>query len=508
MKKILIPRSRGPVERRLERGVTMLLVALAMVAIIGMAALSIDVIVLYLAKEEAQHSADTAALAAAKVLSLSGITGDPANVSTNWGHICGPDDGTNGLAARVAKAVANQNLVGGIVPTTVNVTYSAGSASSSPGTTDCTSLSTSAFGINPVVTVQIVRTSVPNFFSRIWGSTGTNVSATASAEAFNSSNSASVGTSGSIVPVQPRCVKPWIVPNKDPLYPIPSSPVAFCDQAGQPACSTFVDLPAGAIQHQGISTGGTSTNGIIGERFLLIPDCRGSINTNCTPKPAGIQANNFPNGGFIPSQPNLEYLPGQTLYASTAVPSAASGGSFYQQAIAGCDQTTVYYCGVPSSSPSGNGPNMVDLNVNPVDDTTDGVAALIHENNPNSNSQPDGQDTFNPIGSPTTYPFQIFPGTRNPTGLAGTVPITTSRSIVSLPIYDQSGGNTFTTFSPTPVPVTIVGFLQVFINAVDQYGNVDVTVLNVTGCGNGGTTPVGTALAGSSPVPVRLITPP
>jgi len=99
MKKRLIPRPLGPVERAPERGVTMLLVALAMVAIIGMAALSIDVIVLYLAKEEAQHSADTAALAAAKVLSLSGITGDPTNLSSNWGHICGPDDGTNGLAA-------------------------------------------------------------------------------------------------------------------------------------------------------------------------------------------------------------------------------------------------------------------------------------------------------------------------------------------------------------------------------------------------------------------------
>jgi Flp pilus assembly protein TadG len=479
----------------------MLLVALAMVAIIGMAALSIDVIVLYLAKEEAQHSADTAALAAAKVLSLSGITGDPANLSSNWGHICGPDDGTNGLAARVAKAIANQNLVGGIVPTTVNVTYSAGSASSSPGTTDCTSLSTSAFGINPVVTVQIVRTGVPNFFSRIWGSTGTNVSATASAEAFNSSNSASVGTSGSIVPVQPRCVKPWIVPNLDPLNPT----------ACTTNCQAFVGLTDGHIVNPGMSlNGGIPLTGAIGERFLLIPDCRRSFPATCVPRLAGIQANHMVSGGVIPTQPNLEYLPGQTLYASTAVPIAASGGSFYQQAIAGCDQTTVYYCGVPSSSPIGSGPNMVDLSVNPAstNDTTDGVAALIHEINPNSTSQPDGQDTFNPIGSPTSYPFQIFPGTRNPTGLAGTIPITTSRSIVSLPIYDSSGVNTFTTFSPTPVPVTIVGFLQVFINAVDQYGNVDVTVLNVTGCGNGGTTPVGTALAGSSPVPVRLITPP
>src|SRR5215831_17697495 len=293
MKKRLIPRVCVPVQHTQEHGVTMLLVAMAMVAIIAMAALSIDVVVLYLAKEEAQHSADTAALAAAKVLSLSGITGDPTNLSSNWGHVCGPDDGTNGLAARVAKAVANQNLVGGIAPTTVNVTYSAGSASSSPGTSDCTSLSASAFGINPVVTVQIVRTGVPNFFSRIWGRTGTPVSATASAEAFNSSNSASAGSSGTIVPVQPRCVKPWVVPNFDPLNPT----------ACTTNCQAFVDPADSHIVNPGISVNGGNASGVIGERFLLIFDCRRSISANCTPRPAGIQANHTPNGGYIPGLP-------------------------------------------------------------------------------------------------------------------------------------------------------------------------------------------------------------
>src|SRR5215472_16448048 len=209
MKKRLIPRPLGPVERAPERGVTMLLVALAMVAIIGMVALSIDVIVLYLTKEEAQHSADTAALAAAKVLSLSGITGDPANLSSNWGHICGPDDGTNGLATRVAKAVANQNLVGGSPTTTPTVTYSSGGSSNA----DCTALSTTGFGVNPIVTVQLSRPSLPTFFSRIWGNRGNSVSATATAEVFNPSNSGTVGNSptGTLIPVQPRCVKPWAV---------------------------------------------------------------------------------------------------------------------------------------------------------------------------------------------------------------------------------------------------------------------------------------------------------
>src|SRR3954447_19114512 len=110
MKTPLIPQSRAA-QHESERGVTIVLVALAMVAIIGMAALSIDVITLYLAKEEAQRSANEAALAAARILSLSGITGDPANLTGNWGLICGPDDGTNGLAGRAAKGVVAQNTI-------------------------------------------------------------------------------------------------------------------------------------------------------------------------------------------------------------------------------------------------------------------------------------------------------------------------------------------------------------------------------------------------------------
>jgi hypothetical protein len=90
-------------------------------------------------------------------------------------------------------------------------------------------------------------------------------------------------------------------------------------------------------------------------------------------------------------------------------------------------------------------------------------------------------------------------------GLPSGTPITNSTSIVSLPIYDQLA-------SPSLLPgvtntVTFVGFLQVFINAVDQKGNINVTVLNVAGCGNGATPP-GTAVTGNSPVPTRLITPP
>ena len=50
-------------------------------------------------------------------------------------------------------------------------------------------------------------------------------------------------------------------------------------------------------------------------------------------------------------------------------------------------------------------------------------------------------------------------------------------------------------------------FLQVFINGVDTTSsNVNVTVLNVAGCSNSATASTPT-VSGSSPVPVRLITP-
>lgn len=110
---------RSPVIRRFhthqagrcrERGVTMILVALAMVSIIAIAALSIDVVTLYLAREEAQRSADAAAMAAARVLSLSGVRSNRDNIQGSlpvqpWQAACT-------LATQVAQAVVKQNTVG------------------------------------------------------------------------------------------------------------------------------------------------------------------------------------------------------------------------------------------------------------------------------------------------------------------------------------------------------------------------------------------------------------
>lgn len=491
--------------RSRERGVTMVLVAIAMVAIIAMAALSIDVVTLYLAKVEAQRSADAAALAGARIIALSGLTGAPGNQAGAWASICGA--GPTSPSTQAAKAVAIQGTIGSVAPTVI-VTYSAGGTSGA----DCSTLP-AAFGVNPMVTVTVTRAGLPTFFSRIWGNTGNSVSATATAEAYNASNSGNVGNAvtGTITPVTPRCVKPWMVPNRDPNNPGKDGSGVWCDNvdAGAPnSCNTFVNVNDGSITNPGISLNGTETNGVIGERFWLTQDCRHAGST-CVLRPSlsgspTPQANYYPNTGvrsFIQQPPNLQYLPGEAPAATPHAIPSCSVGSAYEEAVGGCDESTVYQCGVPiAGNPN---PNKIDLAVNPGQGTNDNenaITCLIHEGDA-TDTQPDGQDTLDY----TAYPFKVLAGGSNPL-LGSANPVTSSPSVVSLPIYDSAA---VTVNGSGTTDVTIVGFLQVFINSVDQWGNVDVTVLNVAGCSNGGgPDPVGNPVKGSSPVPVRLVTPP
>jgi hypothetical protein len=485
----------------------MILVAISMVAVIAMAALSIDVVTLYLAREEAQRSADAAALAAAQVLSVSGITGTatPGTDTTDWALICG---GAASSATQTAQAVANQNGIGGVSGTTT-VSYSAGGAGPNA---NCTTLPT-AFAVNPMVTVQVTRPNMPTFFSRIWGNLGNSVSATATAEAFNPSSSGTVGNgpTGTITPVQPRCVKPWVIPNRDPLNPPPvgGSGGTYCTGAG---CNTLLGASDGSITHAGISLNGDGANGTVGETFWLIPDCQFGNAAACQFRlpPSGIgsplqpQANYYdPNRNSVKKHhpPSLLYVPGQVTTPVVAFPTCSSGNP-YEEAIEGCDESTNYQCGVQNA-------NAVDLNLNPGGGgwTKSGVQCLTRQADDTNYTSPSGQDTLSDFGAPSAYPFQVLAGTSTPlTGLAGS-PISSSNSIVSLPIYDDTVNINNNQGQTT---VTFVGFLQVFINAVDQYGNVNVTVLNVAGCSNGNgpdSVAAGSAL-GSSPVPVRLITPP
>jgi Flp pilus assembly protein TadG len=459
-----------------ECGFTMALVAVALVTIIAMAALAIDLGTLYQAKGEAQRAADAAALTAARIISISGITGDPTNISNSWQPICG---GAASAATLAAISEAQRNLISGAAATSANVSVKYGVGVAGASNTNCAGLG-AGFGVNPVVTVTVKSAKLPIFFARVFSLfpggnySNTTTSAAATAEVFNSSNSETVDASATLTPVQPRCVKPLIIPNVDPT----SSTGA-----------AFINLASGAINNTGVYP-----NGVIGETFDLTADCRRG-QPNCY---GGNLTNTTPPSGAN----TIDYVPALVQGTPVAVPSCATADNF-QEAIAGCDQTTVYTCGTPA----GPGSTQVDLTENPINprsetgDTGTAVQCLI---NAAGEGLGNGQDQLNTA----TFPFQIQAGSSNPLAQDGVVAnngiVTASNSIATLPIYDG-------TALPTGVQqpnVTIVGFLQVFIQELNGQGRPVVYVLNVAGCGNGQTTTVSNPVFGTSPVPIRLITPP
>lgn len=122
-------------------------------------ALAIDVITLYAARSETQRAADSAALAAAKMLIDAGVTGDPGN--------SGLQTTAQTLATQVAQSVAHQIAISGrqVQSADVSVTYP--------------NKGQPSFGINPTVAVTVTRPNLPTFFSRIWSRAALSVSTTA-----------------------------------------------------------------------------------------------------------------------------------------------------------------------------------------------------------------------------------------------------------------------------------------------------------------------------------------
>ena len=192
-----------------ERGVTMVLVVLAMLSMLGIVALAIDVITLYSAKSEAQRAADAGALVAAKMLVDAGVTADPGNA--------GLQTTAQRIATTAAKDVAKQSVIAGRPIQAADVTV------------NFPNNGQPSFGINPQVSVTVVNANLPTFFSRIWSRAALTVRATALAEGFNPSNSSSIAPGGVNIPVVPRCVKPFIIPNCDPVHARPGMRRDGCD---------------------------------------------------------------------------------------------------------------------------------------------------------------------------------------------------------------------------------------------------------------------------------------
>lgn len=440
-------------QRHHERGQTILFVALALVSLLGMAALAIDVVTLYVARSEIQRAADATALAAAKAVADSGYTTLPA---------ADPNIGSATLLANTMATAAMQPMTSANAP---NLVAGAPPVLAVPPTINLNNQGDAR------ITVTLQSGNLPTFFSKIWGRGTAIVTATAAAEAYNPANI------GSFTPITPTSLKPWLVANIDPIQSTP-----------------FINILSGAIEQQ-----------VTGEIFNLTTDC-------ATGTPNCALLRNPPSAPSIGGlNPQVDYVPLQVVANTKNVcPSGlCGGGSPYEESIECADATNTYVaptCGV-GTPPITNA--FWDNTVNPgggAGISATGAECLIHASTSGATK---GQDLLIEPSPIFSAPMQI----KAQSGPQNGNLVTTSNSIVTIPIIDNSMAPG--TFPKTGGPVTVVGYMQAFINWVDDgtngsnAGDINVTVLNIAGCSAtpAAVTPV-VGGAGTSPVPVRLITPP
>lgn len=463
--------------RRGEQGQTILLVAVSIVALLSVAALAIDVVTLYVAKSEIQRAADAVALAGAKAIADSGVTtlavGD-ADMST-------AETLAQNMATSAINAAVAANTVDGQVPTLVG--------------TPTVDFATHGNN-NPTITVTLQQTNLPTFFARIFARTSAVTQATATAEAYNPANM------DPFTPITPRCVKPWLMANVDPVNG---------NQTHWGTINPLIDPVTGQVE--------TNVDSLIGKSFYLTANCNPTTSNQCSPSidPMDVQAGSPIKDATYQA---AYYVPATLAPPIPMIPTSCSAaGSFdnYALDVAGCDLTPYSWtqCGGTQSNmlwDTTENPNH-NTGVNDQEsDTALGAECLLGLNPPGQTGPTNlGQDSLSflpspwPAGSPAVT---INRGSQNGTN------VSTSNSIVTVPVIETQQLN-------NNRPVTVVGFLQAFINYVGypgqanppvnaNYGDVNITVMNVVGCSQNplpGVSPV-TGGNGASTIPVRLITPP
>ncbi|HEV2388220.1 MAG TPA: pilus assembly protein TadG-related protein [Candidatus Acidoferrales bacterium] len=402
-----------------ERGASLLIVAAGLVMLLAAGALAIDLGMLYVARNETQRAADAAALAGAAAFVNSGCT------SAAGGCIAGGYQESMALAQ--AQAAGSQNYIVGqpasILTTDVTFTY--------PNPEE------------PEITVGVARTAargapVSTLFAKVFGVSSVDVSAAATAEAFN--------PSGSSVPVGFGCLVPFLVPNCDPVHTSPAN--ASC--AGG-AAGYFINPSTGQIQNPG-----TYPVGVQGEPWQL-------------------HSNAAPSQWYLVAYGSNNQI---TMSANQL-----------RQYISQCTPQTVS-CGATINTYNGK-------SVGPTDQGTDSRI------NASGDGLGQGQDSINTAIGP---PFPITGGANNPNpALVGQTFYGPSASLAVVPLYDGHALN------PSGDTVSVVGFMQLFIQDATHRGNddmMDTVVLNVSGCDSGGDAPGSTPPVtsnGAAPIPIRLI---
>jgi|SRR5690348_1904621 len=398
-----------------EKGSILLIMAVAMVMMLGISAIAIDLVNLYLARAQAQRAADAAALAGAKSFVTSGC-------ATSG---CTPGGVQETMAAQQAVAVAAQNDIAGqpaVVDPASDVVFSYPTAE------------------EPQITVTTGR-SVGTFFAKVFGVRTVNVSATATAEAYNPAG-------GGNTALGQQCLRPFLVPNCDPA-PGQNSPAnPNCATSGQGYFFNTNTSPA-AIAHPGAY-------------------------------PSGIQG--MPWQLHSNAGPSQWYLVG----FSGAPPSS---GSALRNHISMCT-SAILSCGDTLTTANG-------VNLGPVEQ---GTQTLINANGDGLNQGQDSIDTT--IGPP--FPITGGSNNPNP-NLRGKVfyDYSESPSVVTLPVYNGSslppGG------TQVQIVGYMQAFIKDIVHqGTDDYLDVVILNISSCGASSSGSSNTVVASAGS-PVPIRLI---
>lgn len=439
-----------------ERGSALVFFAFFILFLMGAAALAIDLGMLYVARNEAQRSADAAALAGASV-----FTGTcTLNASCE-------SSASQSLAAQDAVAAAKANYVAG-EPGSVDCALTTGySSTSCPGIqfTDPTGQ-----GNEPQITVTVQRTGISLIFARMFGMRTGNVSAKATAEAYMGAGAQSA-------------VTPFLLPNCDPLSVDASAASAadlnpYCyDPATGKSGTLAYFIHDGKVVSPQIYTG--TSAGALGMPWTLHYAYNGfTSNASGSVAPSQWSMVSFPDssGNFSNSNSNL------VSEIESGPPPGVSIG-----------------CGAMLQTVTGNRPVPIDKAVNTkIGAQGDGLNQ--------------GQDYLTPPTNGVTdqpYPKSFYGGdffSITPGGGGGAFPgsLGQSRSIILAPLFNAN------TLNPGNQTVQVDGFAVLFLDysEVSQgQETIQANILNLIPCSGSGVngTGTGTVSSDASPIPIRLI---
>ena len=426
-----------------ERGVSIVIVAVGMVIVLGIAGLGVDLASLYVGRTQAQRAADAAALAGAQALVTAGCTSSGGSTISSYCQL---------LAQQKAKAVGNRNLIAGV----------------SPGIEDSDITFPSTSTTDPQIQVVAARDTnhnnpMPTFFVKIFGIDSANVSATAKAEAFN--------PSGTTANVGAQCLKPWLLPNCDQDHP-GSNPNC-------PGNDYYINPTSGAIQNPGLAP-----SGVQGQQIIIKP---GDPTSGATASAGKFWPVFLPAGSVATDCP--------ACASQNTGGGGAASGAMYRQNIECCNHNTIT-CGANTVQP---------ITGNMVGPTEQGVDCLIHEGGTKPN--PIGMDIFDPatwaITAGTNNPYGYTGQITNSDSII-TIPVYDGQVLcpgnscpstltvniigfIQLFIQYEDGSNQGNVYA------YVMNVSSCAAGAGSGSGG---------GTGGGGTT---VSTGGSSPVPVRLI---